>query len=304
MEQEQQTQTTSANPVGEKAKTADHKHWPMIAVAVIITAIVAGGGTYFALMQKMVKDRAAVATSVRSEAQSEIAQAQSQVEALQKEMDDQKNDDLKQKEATTTYGVYRSFNLGIEFTRAMPSKTLVYEKGDKINILWLRSDKYQAAPCHEDKGCYSIMGNTYDDGSQEITVFSKSSDETIEEAIKKLITREGKNPDDCKVVVKDYKEKKWVHMELAEPYEPSKEELNTFNMDGPGSASAKERIIEGKIREKCYFHTPSANFTGSYNHSFIYDPKNSITKFARFESRCCDGVDFDFDSIRFSKDNE
>ena len=87
---EQQTQQpTQTTPVeaGIKAKDCCHNHWHEVVFAVIVTALLAGGGTYFALMQKMVKDRAAVAISVRSEAQNEITQAQSQIEALQNKID-------------------------------------------------------------------------------------------------------------------------------------------------------------------------------------------------------------------------
>ncbi len=274
MEQEQQTQTTSANPAGEKAKAADHKHWPVILFAVIVTALVAAGGTYFALMQKMVKDRAAVAISVRSEAQNEIIKAKSEAEDLQNKIDEMKKDESEKESADREKKHhYKSSDLGIEFDYHGGTPN---ESGNKIEML---------------------------PGVGVITVLNKSANETLESAIKKLIVTDGKNSDDCKIILYDLNDgSQSARIVLAQPYEPTQEELDKFGAKGVYSNLIKAIAIENKTNEMCSSFASTEVGPRDY---FIYQPNNSKTKFIFVTMKgAYDPMDIDTKSIRIIGNDE
>jgi len=149
-----------------------------------------------------------------------------------------------------------------------------------------------------------------------ITVFEKSKNETIEEAIEKIIKKEGVDLGDCKILVTEqYKQEGNIiaSILLKEDYEPSDDEImakignigSLENLDvicktTPECEWAKQILIEEKTKTKCSQYAKCFGYKcGS---SFVYQPNNSEERFIYIQSMASTSSFWEWNSIEILKD--
>lgn len=112
---------------------------------------------------------------------------------------------------------------------------------------------------------YTELGELFD-------ILEKSEEASIEDAILKLVSDEGKNPEDCKVVKSDDGNRKIAKIESAEPIEVTEAEIAEYENGLPPEIN-EEVIRNNKLRELCsdYGGAWTIPMGGQY---FIYDDEN------------------------------
>ena len=149
-----------------------------------------------------------------------------------------------------------------------------------------------------------------------ITVFEKSKNETIEEAIEKIIKKEGVDLGDCKILVTEqYKQGDNIiaSILLKENYEPSDDEimakignvdsvedLNVICKTTPECEWAKQILIEEKTKTKCSQYAKCFGYKCGSN--FIYQSNNSEEKFIYIQLMASTPSFWEWNSIEILKD--
>ena len=151
-----------------------------------------------------------------------------------------------------------------------------------------------------------------------ITVFEKSKDETIEEAIRNIIKKEGVDLKDCEISFNKQNtleddENVIGRISLKENYEPSDdelmakiekvnslEELKIICETTPECEWAKQILIEEKTKIKCSQYAKCFGYKCGSN--FIYQPNNSEEKFIYLKSMANTPCFWEFNSIKILKD--
>ncbi|MCK5416343.1 hypothetical protein KAI92_02860 [Candidatus Parcubacteria bacterium] len=149
-------------------------------------------------------------------------------------------------------------------------------------------------------------------------VFEKSKNETIEDAIKRIIGREGSNLSDCKILVSKQDVQKEnsdiiVSILLQKDYEPSDNEIiaKISNVDSlkdldvickttPECTWAKQILTEEKTKTKCSQYAKCFGY--KCISSFIYQPDNSREKFIYLQSMAATPHFWEWNSIEILKD--
>jgi hypothetical protein len=123
----------------------------------------------------------------------------------------------------------------------------------------------------EEKDCEYIDGMYFTELGEAFGIFEKSKEESIDDAILKLVSDEAENPEDCKVVKFDDGNRKTAKIESVEPIEVTEDEIK--EMEDPFPEEIIERIIRNKkLRELCSDYAGDWSFpSGQY---FIYDDEN------------------------------
>ncbi len=167
-----------------------------------------------------------------------------------------------------------SKNMGIRFKYLKEpgyyaQQSRIMERDGKIILLVnFEGDEYAC----EEKNCEYIDGRYFEELGEAFGIFEKSKEESIEDAILKLVSDEGKNPEDCKVVKSDDGNRKIAKIELIEPIEVTENEI-AEDESGLPSEIVEELIRNNKLRELCsdYAGTWTFPLGGQY---FIYDDEN------------------------------
>ena len=151
----------------------------------------------------------------------------------------------------------------------------IMERDGKIILLVNFEDDEYAC---EEKNCEYIDGRYFTELGEAFGIFKKSKEESIDDAILKLVSDEGKNPEECKVVKFDEGNRKTAKIESAEPIELTEAEIEgTEEYEKYGNSLPSERIEESirnnKLRELCsdYAGAWTIPMGGQY---FIYDDEN------------------------------
>jgi ribosomal protein S16 len=132
--------------------------------------------------------------------------------------------------------------------------------------------------------------NNPDEG---IIIFDKKENETLEDAIKKLIRQQGKNPANCKVVKEQNGEKEKAWIELAREYNPTEEEL--MKHSNSPEHFRKWIAVGAKTAELCSIFSPPSTPGLSI---FEYDSAKNKRKFIFEKLRGYDG-NINYYSIKF-----
>jgi hypothetical protein len=152
------------------------------------------------------------------------------------------SDDQAIKYLLTEDGYYRSVNHGLEFRLGNLAKDeFVYEDESGIRTI----SEYQPHSCNNEweeklKGKFvSINGRQFMDFHRnDISFLKKSSDETIQQALTRLIKSEGKNPLNCDIKIidmggKEGEGKKYAIIQLSENAKVTETDINSFIKANP-----------------------------------------------------------------------
>jgi hypothetical protein len=168
------------------------------------------------------------------------------------------------------WDAFVSKSMGIRFKYRKESEYVpqsrIIERDGKIILL-----DYYGEDC-EEKDCEYIDGQYFSELGEAFGIFEKSKEESIEDAILKLVSDEGKNPEDCKVVKFDDGNRKTAKIESTEPIEVTEAELEGLE-EKEIWHGAEESIRNNKLRELCsdYAGAWTIPMGGQY---FIYDNEN------------------------------
>jgi hypothetical protein len=269
----------------DKKPNCDHKPWIYSVLVAVVAAVLVGGGVYYFMNQNYESEKGELATQIKN---GEMATKECKSE---KEVCEKEKEDLLEGDKNNIYSyenLYRSFNLGVEFAFRPAENSFVYEKENVLKIL--QNKKISKENCTEDSACYLVLDNPYFLGVGEITIFNKSSEESINEAIEKLIKKEGKDPTNCDIKVKDLdNNKKEISVEYKNLYEP----LETNDVS---AGLVHKTEFEKEANEICsrFVQGPGPGAGG-----FIYNPVESEIVFAYIYSQGLDALDIQPESIRF-----
>ncbi len=124
----------------------------------------------------------------------------------------------------------------------------------------------------EEKNCEYIDGRYFTEIGEPFDILEKSKEESIEDAILKLVSDEGKNPENCKVVKSDDGNRKIAKIKSAEPIELTEADIEGLEEEEIWHG-AEEAIINNKLRDLCsdYAGAWTIPMGGQY---FIYDDEN------------------------------
>lgn len=145
----------------------------------------------------------------------------------------------------------------------------IIERDGKIILLVNFKDDESAC---EEKNCEYIDGRYFTKLGEAFDIFEKSKEEPIEDAILKLVSDEGKNPEECKVVKFDDGNRKTAKIKSVEPIEVTEAEIAEYE-NGLPSEIIEELIRNNKLRELCSDYAGAWTIPGGDQY-FIYDDEN------------------------------
>ncbi|MFA5994565.1 MAG: hypothetical protein WC823_06440 [Parcubacteria group bacterium] len=229
---------------------------------------------------------------------------QSDIDPIIQKPQMEKKQDIESKkiETNSPSGKYTSIDNVIEFRYAASKDRPIYEKDGIIQYLWQINDDWSASVGMEGYEPMNIAEKKYAivpflEKSQEgIMIFDKKESETLEDAIKRLIRQQGKNPSNCKIVKEQDGEKEKARIELASEYKPTEKELRDIGLPEGIAQSVKESFAIGaKKRELCSMF---CNAGGPGVSVFEYDSKKNKSKFI-FEQASGYDSSINFHTVEF-----
>ena len=190
---------------------------------------------------------------------------------------------------------YRSANLGVEFSykayRTGEIGSFIQEKGNEIRLMVAEeNNERNLERCSKDNECQLINGFPYWPGIGGLNVYEKNTNESIEDAIAKLINKNGGDASRCNIeTIYPIPEEKSYQIKPKNKYVPIKKEDH-------------ETMQDRQNREQYNIKVCSKFARSSY---FIYHPDESKTKFSYiyWDGQYLDAPDINYDSIKFLNNN-
>ncbi len=277
---------------GEKLAQG-HKLYFGVGLAILVATVLVGGSTYY-LMKKEYTGRAEkILVQLKNE--KEITKEYK----MEKETCEKENVELKLKLPS---GKYTSIDNVIEFNYLKSLENPLYEKNGIIQFLWplktaqsnpLNFPKYQTISVNEEKYVLKPFLEGFDEG---IMIIEKEEQEMLEDAIRKLIKEQGKDPNDCKIAKRQDGEKEIAWIELVQEYKPTEEDLISTNLPEETTLTIKESFSIGtRTREICSTFSSAGGPGLSF---FEYDSNKTKTSFIFKQASGYDSS-INFSSVNF-----
>ncbi|MFA5994319.1 MAG: hypothetical protein WC823_05160 [Parcubacteria group bacterium] len=210
----------------------------------------------------------------------DVAMTQESTPAEKKKEQSNENEDI----------YYKSDNLGVEFSykslRVGKINSFIQEKNNEIKLMVAQEDTERNKEiCAENKECQIVDGVIYWPGIGGLNVYEKSTNESIEDAIARVMKQKGGSPSKC--VIDSYVDRgKTVY------YIKQKKEYVPLNN---GDVSA------GMIRQRKFTEETYKICALPGNGHFIYTKNESKTKFAFIYGEMMDAPDINEESVKFIK---
>lgn len=189
------------------------------------------------------------------------------------------------------------YNIVFRYNKDVPKtefESIVYQENNEIKLLIPFSEENQKSiNCGGYsglKGCIELYGIKYQESYNKIVVFEDEFN-NFEEAISRLLIKEGKNIYNCQLEIKENDNITFVTLKLADHLFPSEEEVNEWiekNGDQSGAWLNEQLVQREKSEKYCSYF---ANTEDLKNNFFIFD-KNKKKNYIYYTSN--DMVDREF----------
>lgn len=233
---------------------------------------------------------------VKYEKGQEMEEAKMQSVVVNNKTTEINNQTNKQKDIYNEVMHYASQKLGVEFDykadRAGKIGSFIQENGNEIVLMVAEENNERNLDrCSKDKECQLIDNIPYFPGIGALEVYEKNTNDSIEDAIIKIMMKN--RGDSSKCVVDSYVNKK--NKQRVYYIKQKKEFVPLANGDVlVGMEQQKKFEIESQ--KTC---SKFAVGTGPGGKDFIYNPEKSITKFAFIYGEMLDAPDINKESIEF-----
>ncbi len=197
---------------------------------------------------------------------------------------------------------YKSNNFGVEFTyksfRTGKLGSFIQENDNKIRLMVARNDGgYTNERCKQDKDCQEIGGLMYWPGTGALEIYEKNADESIEDAIMKVVKNKGGDPSKCEA---DSYVEHYVGREEKQYYIKYKKEYIPMENENVSNGFERRKEFEKEAINAC---SDFAVGVGPGGKNFIYHSEESKTKFAYIYGDRSDAPDINDGSIKFIGEN-
>lgn len=206
------------------------------------------------------------------------------------------NQSTKQKDIYDETIHYTSQKLGVEFDynkyRTGKIDSFIQENGNKIRLMVARDDGgYTKEKCQRDKECQEINGLRYWPGIGGLNIYEKNANKSIEDAITKLMKKNGGDPSKC--VVDSYVNKKNGQKVY---YIKQKKEYIPLVSDDILKVREGYKKFEIESQKICSSFSVGVGPGGK---AFLYHPDESKIKFAFIFGEMLDAPDINENSVKF-----